>query len=71
MWIGFLLLMSTALGAVFVWAIRSGQFSNQQRARYLALEAAIPDEEQLPEVTPKAKRKEAGRKECGKRRDQS
>lgn len=71
LWIGFLLLMSTALGALFVWAIRAGQFSNQERARYLALEAAIPEGEQLAEAAPEAKGNEAGPKEHGKRRDRS
>ena len=43
-WIGFLLLMIIALGAVFAWAIRTRQFSNQDRARYLPLESGIPEE---------------------------
>ncbi len=42
MWIGFLLLMSCGIGAFFLWGIRSGQFSGQERARYLALQAEIP-----------------------------
>ena len=41
MWIGFLLLMSCGIGAFFLWGIRSGQFANQERARYLALQAEI------------------------------
>lgn len=69
LWIGFLLLMSTALGTAFVWAIRTGQFSNQERARYLALEAAIPDAEPAAEDTPQAKAEQAKPKEGGKRRD--
>uniref|UniRef100_C6E803 Cbb3-type cytochrome oxidase assembly protein CcoS n=1 Tax=Geobacter sp. (strain M21) TaxID=443144 RepID=C6E803_GEOSM len=69
LWIGFLLLMSTALGAVFIWAIRTGQFSNQQRARYLALQAAIPDVEPPAKDAPQAKGREARPKEEAKRRE--
>ncbi|WP_226377666.1 cbb3-type cytochrome oxidase assembly protein [Citrifermentans bremense] len=58
LWIGFLLLMSTALGTLFLWAIRAGQFSNQERARYLALDAAIPDLEPPTETAPQAKGKQ-------------
>ena len=43
MWIGFLLLMSGGIGVFFFWGVRSGQFANQQRARFLALDAEIPD----------------------------
>jgi nitrogen fixation-related uncharacterized protein len=42
MWIGFLLLMSSGIALFFLWAIRAGQFSRQDRARFLALQAAIP-----------------------------
>jgi cbb3-type cytochrome oxidase maturation protein len=69
LWIGFLLLMSTALGTVFLWAIRAGQFANQERARYLALEAAIPDLEPPAEDAPQAKEKEAGPEGRGRRRE--
>lgn len=37
MWIGFLFLMIIGIVLVFIWAIRSGQFRNQDRARYLPL----------------------------------
>jgi len=30
--------------AVLVWAVRTRQFSNQDRARYLPLESGIPEE---------------------------
>ena len=43
MWIGFLLLMTGGIGAFFFWGVRSGQFANQERARFLALDAEIPD----------------------------
>ncbi|HBG05667.1 MAG: hypothetical protein A2075_09680 [Geobacteraceae bacterium GWC2_58_44] len=42
MWIGFLLLMTGGIAAFFLWAIRSGQFSHQDRARYLPLASGIP-----------------------------
>lgn len=45
LWLGFLLLMAAAVACCFVWAIRSRQFANQDRARYLALESRIPDAE--------------------------
>jgi nitrogen fixation-related uncharacterized protein len=43
MWLGFLILMIGCLGAFFIWAMRGGQFSQQDRARYLALHSSIPD----------------------------
>lgn len=43
LWIGFLLLMSGGIAALFLWGIRSGQFKDQDRARYLALYSGIPD----------------------------
>lgn len=42
MWLGFLVLMSVGIAAFFLWAIREGQFSQQDRARYLALESCMP-----------------------------
>lgn len=42
-WIGFLLVMTGGIGAFFLWGVRSGQFANQDRARYLALQARIPE----------------------------
>jgi|GEM_PF-1905475 len=43
MWLGFLLLMTGSVAAFFLWAIRRGQFSDQDRARYLPLQSGIPD----------------------------
>jgi cbb3-type cytochrome oxidase maturation protein len=48
MWIGFLLLMSCGVAAFFLWGIRAGQFSDQDRARYLPLNSGIPPEEETP-----------------------
>jgi len=47
-WIGFLLLMTGGIGAFFFWAIRAGQFSHQDRARYLALQSGIPKDDEAP-----------------------
>jgi hypothetical protein len=38
-WITFTVLMLAAVAAVLIWAIRSGQFRRQDRARYLPLDA--------------------------------
>lgn len=37
-WSGFLLLMVGWVSAAFVWGIRSGQFADQERARWLPLD---------------------------------
>ena len=58
MWIGFLLLMSCSIGAFFLWAVRAGQFSYQDRARYLALKSGIPPTDE-PDAMP---RQESGRR---------
>ena len=42
MWIGFSLLMTGSIAAFFFWAVRAGQFSHQDRARYLPLDSFIP-----------------------------
>lgn len=34
--------------AVFVWALKNGQFSDQQRARFLALEEVRPQAQAAP-----------------------
>jgi cbb3-type cytochrome oxidase maturation protein len=41
-WATFLILSCLAAIAVFLWAIRSGQFGDQERARSLPLHARIP-----------------------------
>ena len=43
MWLGFLMLMIGCVAVFFLWAIRRGQFSRQDRARYLPLQSGIPD----------------------------
>lgn len=43
-WIAFAAMMLLAAVAVLVWAIRSGQFRRQDRARYLPLDSPPPQE---------------------------
>jgi nitrogen fixation-related uncharacterized protein len=43
MWLGFLFLMIACISAFFLWAVRGGQFAQQDRARYLALQSGIPE----------------------------
>jgi cbb3-type cytochrome oxidase maturation protein len=45
LWLGISMLMSLGALAALIWAIRAGQFSDQQRARYLALFSKTPGEE--------------------------
>jgi cbb3-type cytochrome oxidase maturation protein len=45
MWLGFLLLMIGCVAVFFLWAVRGGQFSHQDRSRYLPLQSGIPDAE--------------------------
>lgn len=46
MWITFTVVALLGVIAVFVWAVRSRQFANQDRARYLALRSGIPEDEE-------------------------
>jgi cbb3-type cytochrome oxidase maturation protein len=43
-WIAFTLTGMAAVVTVFVWALRSGQFTDQDRARYLPLTSGIPED---------------------------
>jgi len=43
-WITFTALALVAIAAVLVWAVRSRQFRDQDRARYLALRSGIPED---------------------------
>ena len=53
-WIIYAIFGSVAFCAVFVWAVRTGQFSDLDRARYLALNAAKPYETDEPERVPRS-----------------
>jgi cbb3-type cytochrome oxidase maturation protein len=59
MWIGFLLLMSSGIVLFFLWAVRAGQFTDQERARHLALTSGIPPAEADPEARQKENRRPA------------
>ena len=45
MWVTFALVALGGIAAVLVWAVRSRQFSGQERARHLALQSGIPRED--------------------------
>jgi cbb3-type cytochrome oxidase maturation protein len=55
-WIGFLLLMTGSIAAFFLWAIRAGQFSGQERARYLPLTSGITESEEKSDNEPRQER---------------
>jgi len=42
MWIGFMLLVTAGSSIFLLWAVRARQFSDQERARHLALSSGIP-----------------------------
>jgi cbb3-type cytochrome oxidase maturation protein len=44
MWIGFAVMTMAGVGAVLWWAIKSGQFKDNDRARYLPLMSGIPED---------------------------
>ncbi len=44
LWVAFTAVALAGIAAVIFWAVRSGQFADQDRARYLALDSGIPDE---------------------------
>ncbi len=48
MWTTFSVLALAGVIAVFVWAIRSRQFSDQDRARYLALDWPAKEDRPKP-----------------------
>jgi cbb3-type cytochrome oxidase maturation protein len=52
MWTGYLVLGLIFAVAVLVWAIRSGQFEDQDRARYLPLRSGIPPKDGPKGVPP-------------------
>jgi cbb3-type cytochrome oxidase maturation protein len=45
LWIVYALVGVSVFSAVFIWAVRAGQFRDQDRARYLPLEAPPREEE--------------------------
>lgn len=47
-WVGFMALMIICMGLLLLWAVRSRQFQDQDRARYLPLMSGIPDADEKP-----------------------
>ena len=45
-WLTMTALGVTGLALALLWAIRSGQFQQQDRARYLPLESHVPDDQE-------------------------
>lgn len=50
-WVVFSVLALAALAAVLVWAIRTGQFRDQDRLRRLPLDSGIPEDDAWPPAT--------------------
>jgi len=44
-WTGFMIVGVSAASAILLWAIRTGQFGDQERARSLPLMAEVPAED--------------------------
>ena len=44
-WIGLVVITLVTGGIVLAWAIRTGQFSDQDRARYLPLGDPLPEQD--------------------------
>ena len=61
-WIAFTVLALIAIIAVFVWAVRARQFSDQDRARHLPLRSGIPRDE----VAPRRRRQGRGQRAGGR-----
>jgi cbb3-type cytochrome oxidase maturation protein len=55
-WITFAVIMLAGIIALLVWAVRSGQFQDQDRARRLPLDSGIPG---APKEAPPPARKDA------------
>ena len=51
-WILFTAIGLAAMIAALVWAVRSRQFSDQERARHLPLESGIPPDEEKRDAAP-------------------
>ena len=58
LWITFTVMAVLGIAAVLVWAVRSGQFSDQDRARRLPLLDDVPEDDAAPEAGRHSKGKE-------------
>ena len=45
-WIGFTLIAVSGIAVVIGWALKNGQFRDQDRARHLPLESYIPEDDE-------------------------
>ena len=52
LWVTFTAIAVLGIAAALVWAVRSGQFSNQDHARRLPLESGVPNDGDLAEKKP-------------------
>lgn len=57
-WMSFPLLMCGTMILFFLWGVRSGQFADQERARYLPLDSGIPSLPASPLPTSSLRREE-------------
>jgi nitrogen fixation-related uncharacterized protein len=55
LWIAFSIIMLLAISAIIIWAIRNKQFKNQDRARYLPLDAKLKKKESDDKIKGSAK----------------
>ena len=71
LWVTFTVVAVLGIVAALVWAVRTGQFSGQDRARHLPLQSGIPDEETPVgyEEPGKAGKEEANGTSCCRNRD--
>ena len=46
LWIVVAAMMLAGVSAAILWAVRAGQFGDQERARYLPLRSGIPNDEE-------------------------
>ena len=63
LWITFTTVALAGAIAVFVWAVRARQFSDQDRARYLPLKSGIPDVDAPAQAGPQTPEQPAPRAE--------
>jgi len=56
MWTGFTVLMICCITGFFLWAVRSEQFEDQERARYLPLDDWLQQAGERPETVKQGQR---------------
>jgi len=58
-WVMFAVIAIAAIVVVLVWAVRSRQFADQDRARRLPLDSGIPDADEAGKTRDEDKRKDS------------